>query len=541
MTEREINLSTLWRGLQRRLFWILGTALVLALATYFWSRAQAPVYVASATLISANSGSSDPVLGGATVKAPPLPEGAVQQALQSTQVIVPLITAFSTQEGVSAEEKARITKNLNLELSEQRLKTVTLVSRIDQFSGGNGIYTLNARAQTPEAATSLANLASQALRDWDGDRAKESIRRAAAGFRAQLGQLDEQLGEQNTLSTLERQTLIARRANLQSSLANVIILEESAVGVLSRLSDAVQPRAPQSPKPLRNAVLAGLLGLLLSAGIVALITVLDRTIRNEDDLLSLNLPTLAVVPRLRQRDILLTGIVRAARQAGLYEAIGFLRVNVLTALQGKQHPILMITSTAPGEGKSSLTATLADGFASSGQRVLIIDADLRRGTQQAVWEKFNEAGQWHQLVGTGGARSTREAFQNPENVQVLQVEDNVDMLPAGPSMHDSLSLLNQADLGKALGHWRQSYDLILIDSAPLLALADSLVLGEHADAVLMICEYGRTPAQSVRAALRRAERGGLKIMGCVINKSDAREDKSYGYSYSYKARGEVKA
>ncbi|UQN09568.1 polysaccharide biosynthesis tyrosine autokinase [Deinococcus sp. QL22] len=536
MTEQEIDLSALWRGIQRRLFWILGTALLLALGVYFWSRAQAPVYVASATLISANSATSDPVFSGATVKAPPLPEGAVQQALQSTQVIVPLITAFSTQEGVSAEEKSRITQNLNLELSEQRLKTVTLVSRIDQFSGGNGIYTLNAKARTPEAATSLANLASQALRNWDGDRAKENIRRAAAGFRAQLGQVDEQLIEQNTLSNLERQTLIARRANLQSSLANVIILEESAVGVLSRLSDAVPPREPQSPKPLRNAVLAGLLGLLLSAGIVALITVLDRTIRNEDDLLSLNLPTLAVVPRLRQRDILLNGIVRAARQAGLYEAIGFLRVNVLTALQGKQHPILMVTSTAPGEGKSSLTATLADGFASSGQRVLIIDADLRRGTQEVVWEKFNEAGQWHQLVGTGGARSTREAFQNPENVQVLQVEENVDMLPAGPSMHDSLSLLNQADLGKALAHWRQSYDLILIDSAPLLALADSLVLGEHADAVLMICEYGRTPAQSVRAALRRAERGGLKIMGCVINKSDAREDKSYGYSYAYSAR-----
>lgn len=537
MTEQEIDLSALWRGIKRRLSWIVGIALLFGIATYFWSRAQSPVYVASATLISANSGSNDAALGGAVVKAPPLPDGAVQQALQSTQVIKPLLIALSTQEAISPGEKARITENLNLELSEQRLKTITLVSRVDQFSGGNGIYTLNAQARTPQAAASLANLASQALRDWDSERALENIRRAQAGFRAQLGQLDEQLKEQDTLSNVERQTLIVRRASLQSSLANVIILENSAVGVLSKLSDAIAPRLPQSPKPVRNAVLVGLIGLLISAGIVALITVFDRTIRNEDDLFSLDLPTLAVVPRLRQRDILLNGIVRAARQAGLYEAIGFLRVNVLTALQGKVHPILMVTSTAPGEGKSSLTATLADGFASSGQRVLIIDADLRRGTQEAVWQKFNEAGQWHQLVGQGGARSTREAFQDPENVQVLQVEENVDMLPAGLSMHDSLSLLNQTDLAKALGHWRQNYDLILIDSAPLLALADSLVLGEHADAVLMVCEYGRTQSQSVRAAIRRAERGGLRIMGCVINKSDAREDKSYGYSY--KANGDL--
>lgn len=542
-SEQEIDLSVLWRGIRRRLWWILGISALLGVAIYLWSRSQPPVYAASTTMISSGNqnASTDGVPGGSVVKAPPLPEGALQQAMQSTLVIQPLLAEIQKAADIPDGEKARIIASLNKEMSAQRMKTVTLASRMDQSSGGSGIYTLTAKARTAAAAVAVANLARKSLLAWDRGRALENVRRAEAGFKAQLAQLDQQLAEQNGQNAVERQTLIARRASLQANLATVGILETSATGVLSPLSDAVLPLQPESPKPLRNAVLAGLLGLLLSTGVVALMTVLDRTIRNEDDLLSLNLATLAVIPRLRQRDIVFSGIVRAARQAGLYEAIGFLRVNLLGAIQGIEHPIVMVTSTAPGEGKSTLTATLADGFAASGQRVLIIDADLRRGTQETVWQKFNEAGQWHQLAGQGGVRTTREGLLNPENVQVLQVEPNVDMLPAGLSVHDSLAIFNQADITAALKLWRQNYDVVLIDSAPLLALADGLVLGAHTDAIVMITEYGRTNVQAIRSALRRAERAGLKVVGAVINKSDKQEERSYGYSYSYAAKTGAKA
>ncbi|MCP2014518.1 non-specific protein-tyrosine kinase [Deinococcus sp. HSC-46F16] len=531
--ENEIDLSVLWRGLRRRLPWILGTALLLALATFLWSRSQPPVYESTASLIAANNQGQDSTLGTALVKAPPLPEGAVAQALQSTQVIGPLTRSIQAAEEIPAAERERLIQGLSRELREQRLQTITLTSRLDP--GGNGIYTLRARARTPEAAQRLANLASTALLTWDRNRALENLRRAQAGFEAQLAQVDQQLGVPG-LPSVERQTLIARRANIQGNLIQTQLLEDSVAGVLSTLAPAVAPLDPVSPKPLRNAVLAGLLGLLLATGVVTLLTVLDRTVRTEDDLLSLGLPTLAVIPRLRQRDVVFSGIVRAARQAGLYEAIGFLRVNLLTALSGQAHPVVMITSTAPGEGKSSLTATLADGLASSGQRVLIIDADLRRGTQAAVWQKFNEQGRWRSLNGGGGARTTREALLAPHNAEVLEVERNVDMLPAGPGLQDSLAVFNRADLQAALGLWRREYDLVLIDSAPLLALADGLVVGAHVDAVVMVTEYGRTNMQAVRSALRRAERAGLKIIGFVVNKSDAREGSGYGYSYAYAPR-----
>ena len=106
------------------------------------------------------------------------------------------------------------------------------------------------------------------------------------------------------------------------------------------------------------------------------------------------------------------------------------------------------------------------------------------------------------------------------------------MLPAGPSMQDSLTLWNQSDIGAALQLWRQKYDIILIDSAPLLALADGLVVGVHVDGVLMVAEHGKTSTQAIKTAIRRAERAGLKLLGFVINKAEGQRETGYSYDYS---------
>lgn len=528
----EIDLTVLWRGVRRRLWAILATTVTLGILSFFISQTRPTVYEAQATLYSVNNQGTDSALSSAIVKAPPLPDGALAQALDSTSVIEPLINAVRQAKEIPLAERLRLQESLSKELRQQNLQTIVLNTRLD-FSG-NGIYTIRARARTARAAQITANLAVQTLIKWDRNRALENLRRAQAGYVAQLAQVDQLLS--NTFQSIERQTLITRRANIQGNLSQVRLLQDSISGVLNILSFAVEPLRPIAPKPLRDAIITSIFGLILAITLAAILTTLDRTVRTEEDFQTIGLPSLAVIPRLRQRDVLLNGVIRAARQAGLYEAIGFLRVNLLSSLAGRTHPVIMVTSTAPGEGKSSLTATLADGFASSGKRILIIDADLRRGTQDAVWKKYNEGGVWIQLVGEGGMRTTREALLNPKAVQVLQVEDRIDLLPAGPGVHDSLAILNQADINHALALWRTKYDIILIDSAPLLALADGLILGSYSDAVIMVTEYGKTNLQAIRSALRRAERANLNIIGFVINKANSREEFGYGYSYSYTPR-----
>ncbi len=473
-------------------------------------------------------------LGETLVTASALPQGALQEALQGPVVLGEIIRRVGTVPTIAPEIRSGLASDLQEQLQKRKLTTVELQPRLDP--GGNGIYTVTAQAASPEAAAVLTDLSVEALLNWDRGRALAGVERAERGLRAQLVEIDRQLA-QGDLPALERQTLVAARASAQRSLAQAGIQAQGAAGFLELVAPAVIPLDRVAPKPARNAVLAGILALLLGAGMAALRTVTDRTARSEDDLLNFGLPTLGSIPQLRRRDIVFSGIVRAAREAGLYEAVGFLRVNLLTRLGEQAGQSVMITSTAPGEGKSSLTATLADGLASSGKRVLIIDADMRRGTQQDVWDKYERDHQWAQLVGTGGARTLQEALLDPGNVQVMEAEPNLHLLPAGPGMQDSLGQLNRSDLGTLLATWGRNYDLVLIDSPPLLALADALVLGRHVSHVLLVVEEGKTSLQAIRQSLRRARNANLDILGFVLNKVvPTAANQTYSYDYAPRLR-----
>lgn len=528
--EQEIELSALWRGIRRRLpIILLSTALASGL-TYTLSKRQPPVYESSSSLITVQQGNA--VASGTLVSASQLPAGALSEALQGSTVINDIIATVKVS-GLSADIKGKLTTDLERELQLSKLSTVQLTSRLDY--AGNGVYTVTARAPSPQAARVLADATAQALLNWDENRALQTVKKAEQVQQAQLQAIDHQL-KAGGLDSVERDTLIATRALTQRNLTNTSIQALSVTGSLDLVSPAVEPLSPVAPKPARNAMLVALLGLLLGSGIAALLTVTDRTVRSEEDLLSLGLPTLGTIPRLRKRDVALSGIVRAARQAGLYEAVGFLRVNLLSAFGNQLGKRVMISSTAPGEGKSSLTATLADGMAASGQRVLIIDADLRRGTQEEVWRKYEAGQQWHQLVGEGGGRNLQEALRDPANVQAVRAQPNVDVLPAGPGIHDSLGTLNRSDLGDILQRWSQGYQMVLIDSPPLLALADGLVLGRYVDGAVLVTSAGETTLQAVRQVQRRAQSAGVPILGAIINKASPSNSESYSYGYSYKAR-----
>lgn len=533
--EQEIEFGALWNGVRRRLPIILLSTAVVATGVYVVSRGQPDVFEATASLVTTGNSSTLSSIRDSVATASPLPQGALQEALNGPTVLGRIITELRETKRIPQDIRTNLAEDLQRELQLRAVKTIQLQNKID--FNGNGIYSVTARAGSPTAAKFLADLSAQALLDWDRGRALKGIERASQSLNAQLTEVDRQLSEGGQ-NDLERQTLVASRASLQRTLAQIDIQAKGATGSLELVSPAVEPLERVAPKPTRNAILAGLLTLLLGAGLAALRTVTDRTARSEDDLLSFGLPTLGSVPKLRRRDVVFSGIVRAARQAGLYEALGFLRVNLLTQLGTPVGQRIMISSTAPGEGKSSLTATLADTLASNGLRVLIIDADMRRGTQQDVWDKYESSHQWLQLSGTGGVRTLQEALHTPDNVQVIEAEPGVHVLPAGPGLQDSMGLLNRAPLHEILTRWSQNYDLVLIDSPPMLALADGLILGRHVDQVLIVVEEGKTSLNAVKQTLRRARNANVPILGFILNKVSAssQEAQGYGYGYGYAPR-----
>ncbi|GBF07021.1 protein-tyrosine kinase [Deinococcus aerius] len=524
--DNEIDLGTLWQGVRRRLPLILLVSLLVALAVYLVLRTRPPVYEAGASIITSSSQSQIGVVGGPVVS--PLPEGTVTQVVQSPLILRPLIEAVRASSAIEPAERGRLARVLNRELlDEDTLKrsqnsTVSVVTG-PGAGGENGVYTLKARARTPRAAQVLANLASEQLLAWDVERALRDVRRAQQNFQAQLAQIDRRLALPG-LTPQERLTLIYRRANMQDNLSQLSLLESARVGVLRPLVGAVEPLRPVSGSPLLNAVLAGLLTLLLGLGAAALRVALDRTVRREDDLLTFGLPTLATLPRLRPSRLGPPTLGPgegglAAREQGLRGALGFLRVGLQTALHGRTPPILMLAGVTGGEGTSTLAAVLASTLASSGKRVLLIDADLRRGTQQRLWDPSNGGPVWQQLCGKGGARTLEDALGEPDNVQVMEVAPHLHLLPAGPGEQDGLGLLSRPELGRALRRWGGRYDLVLVDSPPLLTLADGMVVGQQVDAVLIVTEADRTRLQAVRQVLRHAQAAGLPVLGFVLNKA----------------------
>jgi capsular exopolysaccharide synthesis family protein len=530
-TSNDVDFSLITKALLRYLPLLLLIGALAGIVTYVYSRSKPPVYRASAVVLATNGqGGNAGIINQTLVTAPPLPDGAAEQALKSSAVTSQIVSELARTADIRAVDRTELVNKLRQQITRNQISSLQLIPQTDPY--GNGLYTIQADAGTANAARVLADTAAKELIAWDAGRASEGIVQSAKVLRAQIADVDARLRSTAT-GSVERQTLVSSRASLEQNLARTTILISAATGTLKLVSPASVPYTPIAPRPVREGALAALLTLLAGAALVSVRTLTDKTVKSEDDLLDFGLPTLGTLPRLRRRDILRGGLLSHTSDASLYESIGFMRVNLLSMFQHQPHLRLTISSTAPGEGKSSVTAALADAFGTAGKRVLIIDGDLRRSTQETVWGKQNVPREWCQLAGTGGARNLQEALKDPANVQVLKVEPNVDLLPAGPGIQESLIMLSQLDLPSILTRWEQDYDIVLVDSPPVLALADGLVLAKHTHGIILVTEARRTSMHAVRAALRRAERAGANVLGFAINKIDTESGSEYNYSYSY--------
>ncbi len=346
--EQEIDLGTLFQGIRRRLPWIGLTTLLAGVGIYLWSSSQAPQYQASSSLVSSGQNTANDTQNN-LVRATPLPEGALQEALQGPVVLGKIISTIETDKSLPAEARTKVAAQLKRELQSGKLSTIKLQSRLQQYGNGAGIYTISSTGPSPQMVVRLTDVVVDSLLAWDQGRALSGVRRAKQGLTAQLAEIDRQL-EVPDISKLDRETLITARANTQKNLAQASIQEFGIAGSLEKVAPAVLPLNPIAPKPARNAILAALLTLLSGMSIAALRTVLDRTIRQEDDLLEFGLPVLGTLPQLSKRAIDLNGMIRAASKEGLYEALGFLRVNLISAIGDRPRQVLMVSSTQPGRG-----------------------------------------------------------------------------------------------------------------------------------------------------------------------------------------------
>jgi len=279
------------------------------------------------------------------------------------------------------------------------------------------------------------------------------------------------------------------------------------------------PVNPSSPSLPRNIAIAFILGLGFACGLVFLRDQLDDRIRVPEDVESkVGLPLLGVIPRSLEED---PHAELADPKSILSESYSALRTSLLYSTREGLPGILLVTSAQASEGKTTSSFAVARGFARVGKRVLLMDADLRRPSVHKVVGAENKNGLSSLLVGQSTPQEAIFASEHP----------GLSILTAGPIPPSPAELLSSPRMAALLEEFDRTFDLIVIDSAPILGLADSTELAALADGVMVIIEADRGRGGQLRNALRRLRSSSPVVLGAVLTKFDPKAAGNAYYSY----------
>jgi tyrosine-protein kinase Etk/Wzc len=315
----------------------------------------------------------------------------------------------------------------------------------------------------------------------------------------------------NTYTSLlnQAQQLDIARAG---TVGNVRIVDQSVVDI----------NQPVQPRKLLVIVIATVLGGFLALAYIFLKQILNRGIENPTAIEDLGLPVYASVPLSRTQTGGRKGLLAINEPADLaVEAFRSLRTSLHFARLEAKNNILMITGASPFAGKTFVSANLAAVIAQAGQRVLLVDGDMRRGTL-------------HQQLGIRAGNGLSDVLVRKQPLDAVlkkEVVPNVDFISRGQVPPNPAELLMHANFTQFIESVVAQYDLVIIDTPPILAVTDAAVIGHHAGTSLLVARFGLNKAAELALAQQRFEYNGVELKGAIFN---AVEHRAAGYStYAY--------
>jgi capsular exopolysaccharide synthesis family protein len=293
------------------------------------------------------------------------------------------------------------------------------------------------------------------------------------------------------------------------------------------IDEARSGGAPFEPQTRRTVGLAAVIGLLLGLGAAFLLEYVDTSIRDEDEMMAATgLSTLASIPEFDSSTPL---IARTDRHAPATEAYRSLRAAVQFLAVDRTLDVIQITSPQPGEGKSTTAANLAVIAARGGQRVVIVDCDLRKPQLHTMFGLANV---------NGFSSLMLERVRLRDVLLRVEGEKTLWVLPAGPLPPNPSELLSSTRSTKAFAALVNAFDLVIIDSPPVLPVADATVLCGHADGVIIVGTAGVTQRRALERTIDRLEQVDATLVGSVLNRHQAGDAEAYAYAYAA-AQGDV--
>jgi capsular exopolysaccharide synthesis family protein len=513
----QIDLRAYVRPIWRRKLLIASVVVIAGVAAYFVSKQQAKKYTASTNIYIQSANPATNLLTDAT-----------PTSLQESQVddIAALITSRAVTAAVAAQLK------ISPEAATGHI--------VATASSTSDIVTIVTSYGDSTGAANLANAFARQFLKYRSRQVVVAARKAQNADQSILASLS--LRSKSLAVQSERETILGQIAQYQQ-----IRLDPNPGA--SQISPAVAPGVPSSPKPKKDAVFAAVAGLVLAVIAVFGLELLDRRLLSVSAVESMyNSPVVAVLPLIR------VPAPRAGQTPVLpiefIEELRMLRLRINAATEGRDPKRILVTSGLSGEGKSTVVRDLALMFAGAGERVVVVDTDLRKPTQSSLFGVSKDTGLLHLLTHHAELADvishvdlTVSGGPHDPADDEAQATGAVDVIAHGERTNNPGVLLSSPAMSDLLQQLDEQYDRVLIDTAPILTVADCVPLLEKTDANLVVARVGLTSRQTAsRFTDLVAHLPGVTISGVVANAAPVGGDEGYGthsqYGYSYNYAGQ---
>lgn len=344
-----------------------------------------------------------------------------------------------------------------------------------------------------------------ALEGYNKEQSNEALDKQAATTSYLIAKRDVEQLEGMLLA--KRDTLLKEEANLDLTKSPATIWQPASI-----------ESTPAKPRVMLNLALGGIVGIMFGFGLAFALEYMDTSVKSLDDVERLlGVPVLAVIPQN-------VGVLH--RSSGFTpdaEAYRILRTNIEFNRRNAHANCITVVSGGAGEGKSTTLTNLAYVCAQGGYNVLLIDADLRRPRLHTLFDTSNAVGLTNYLT----------TDVHLEDVVLKTPVDNLYFLPSGVLPADSAGILNSQRMSDLIADVKSRFDLVLIDSPPILGVSDASVLANEADMTIIVVQHRKLPRQMLMRVKQAVDNVGGNVLGVVLNNVDVRSDSSYSYYTSY--------
>ncbi|MCE8025750.1 polysaccharide biosynthesis tyrosine autokinase [Billgrantia aerodenitrificans] len=365
---------------------------------------------------------------------------------------------------------------------------------------------------------------------------KQQLQRERAQLNGQINNLPE---TQQQMLRLTRDVEVTQEIYVQllNKMQEMNIARASTVGNVRILDGAMVQRQPVEPRKSLIVILATLLGGMVAVGVVLVRGLLNRGVESPAQIEQAGLPVYATVPLSNEQSKLTERVRRRQERKGRavpmallaerapadtsIEALRGLRTSLHFAMMEGSDNRLVITGPSPGIGKSFVSINLAAVCAQAGQRVLVIDADMRKGHIHFAFKGRSEGGLSELLAGKA----------NLDEVLRTTTQEGLSYLSHGSVPPNPSELLLTQRFSQMLEEVSQRFDLVIIDTPPVLAVTDAAVVGKQCGTTMMVVRFQHNPIKELEVARRRLETAGVEVKGCVLNAIERKAATAYGYGY----------